>query len=133
MKKLSLLLLFFCSLTFWAQKSNSTFDEKIYSFQSVKEKPVFVGGNEKLQEILKENFIKSGITLDRKSKNKVFVLFTIEKNGSITDASVVSKIKLKEEKKIIEVFEKLLTWKSGTFHNKPVRIRHSYEITEILK
>lgn len=133
MKKLLILIFFISSINFWSQKSNSTIDEKIYSFQSAQEKPVFVGGNKKLQEILKENFKKFGITLDQKSKNKVFVLFTIEKDGFITDASVVSKIKLKEENKIIEIFEKLPSWKSGTLNNKAIRVKDSYEITEILK
>jgi protein TonB len=133
MKKLSLSLLIFCSLNFWAQESKSSSDDEIYSYKSVEEKPTFIAGNDKFQEILKEKFLKSGITLNKKSNNKVFAVFTIEKDGSLTDVSVASKIKLKKENDIIAIFETLPTWKPGLIKNKMVRVHHSYELTDILK
>jgi protein TonB len=133
MKKLSLSLLIFCSLNFWAQETKSSSDDEIYSYKSVEEKPTFIAGNEKLKEILKVNFLKSGITLDKKSNNKVFAVFTIEKDGSLTDVSVASNKKLKEEAAIIAIFKNLPKWQPGYLKDKVVRVHHSYDLTEILK
>ena len=133
MKKILIFLLYFCTVHFWAQENKSVTDDKIYSFQSLQEKPTFIGGAKKLQEILNEEFKKSGITLDKKSKNQIFTIFTIEKDGTLSDISVASKIKLKKEKEIIALFNNLPKWKPGVLHGKFIRVRHSFELTEFLK
>lgn len=72
-----------------------------------------------------KTFIRKNLEYPKKKgcEGEVFVQFTVEEDGSITNAEVLSDIGCGCGKKALKLLEKMPLWKPGTINNKPVRSR----------
>lgn len=87
--------------------------------------PEFPGGTAKLTEFIKTN-IHYPQTCDNDSiQGRVLVGFTVEKDGSITDAKVMRSVHPDLDKEALRVVNLMPKWKPGTRNGKPVRVRYA--------
>lgn len=110
----------------FAQEPAHVSDNTVYSTAGIEVKPEFPGG---LQEFY--NFIgKNYITPDVGGLNgKVYVIFVIEKDGSITDIKVIRDIGYGTGKEAIRVLELSPKWAPGEQNGRKVRCSFSLPIS----
>ena len=87
----------------------------------VEYEPVFPGGMGALHAFLKENIRYPEAARKNRIEGKVFVTFTVEKDGSITHAEIFHDIGGGCGQEAIRVVNSMPRWKPGTQRGKPVR------------
>ncbi len=90
-------------------------------FQVVEYEPEFPGGMGALHAFLKENIRYPEAARKNRIEGKVFVTFTVEKDGSITHAKILHDIGGGCGQEAIRVVNSMPRWKPGTQRGKPVR------------
>ncbi len=88
----------------------------------VEYEPEFPGGMEALYAFLKENIRYPEAARKNRIEGKVYVTFTVEKDGSITHAQILHDIGGGCGQEAIRVVNSMPRWKPGTQRGKPVRI-----------
>ncbi|RZL49216.1 MAG: TonB family protein, partial [Pedobacter sp.] len=83
MRKLMIL-----ALTGIAMLTNSVKAQKIYDFVSVENQPTYPGGIAKFYEYMKSEIKYPEVAKNKKIQGKVFVSFTVEKNGKLDDVVI---------------------------------------------
>lgn len=88
----------------------------------VEQMPLFIGGDEKMYQ-----FISSSIAYPEEAKKKgisgrVFVTFTIEKDGSLTNVQAIKGIGGGCEEEAVRVIESMPNWIPGTQRGEPIRV-----------
>lgn len=131
MRNIFLLLFFFCVLSqTHAQnspngdiKSKPTDSSDVFSF--VGEMPSFPGGDTAFA-----SFIKKNLTYPKEAKRqnitgKVFVMFIIEKDGSVTNVSIVPGKGAHPllDQAAMDVIKSSPKWSPGYTNDKPVRVK----------
>ena len=122
MKKVLLIVtLLAFSLGLKAQQTNTQkTDSTIYA--AVETEPSFPGGQERLNRFLKDNIKPTG------DKGRVFIMFIVEKDGSLSDIKVVRHLSDRADKQATDAFSKSPDWNPGTQNGKPVRVRYTIPI-----
>ena len=87
----------------------------------VEYEPEFPGGMEALHAFLKENIRYPEAARKNRIEGKVYVTFTVEKDGSITHAKIFHDIGGGCGQEAIRVVNSMPRWKPGTQRGKPVR------------
>ena len=132
MKKIVFLLsVLFLSLTAQAQSvenaDSAAVEETVY--QSVEEQPEFPGGMKALMKYLADNIKYPRISRDNKSQGRAIVRFTVNVDGTISDAEVVrSTGDIYLDKEAIRVVEAMPKWEPGKENGKPVRMKYAMPI-----
>ena len=91
-------------------------------FRVVEYEPEFPGGMGALYAFLKENIRYPEAARKNRIEGKVYVTFTVEKDGSITHAQILHDIGGGCGEEAIRVVNSMPRWKPGTQRGKPVRI-----------
>lgn len=101
------------------------YDEQIYGMAGIDTKPNFVGGENKLNEYIQQNYkIPVGC-----SNGKVFITFVVEKDGSLSDIKILMDLGHGSGDEAIRVLKNCPKWNPGLQNQKPVRVLNPLAIT----
>lgn len=94
----------------------------------VEYEPEFPGGMEALYAFLKENIRYPEAARKNRIEGKVYVTFTVEKDGSITHAKILRDIGGGCGQEAIRVVNSMPRWKPGTQRGKPERTQFNLPV-----
>lgn len=103
-------------------------DNEIYINAGVDEYPEFNGGAKAWSKYMERNLRYPSKAQEEGTQGKVFISFVVEKDGSITDVSVIKGIGFGCDEEAIKVIKKSPLWKPGKNKGVPVRVRYNMAI-----
>lgn len=106
-------------------------EEEIFTI--VEDMPEFPGGIKALYGFLKDNVEYPPAAKANGISGKVFVNFTVEKDGSITAVKVIRGVHELLDKEAIRVVKSFPKWKPGKQRGKSVRVSYNIPISFVLK
>ena len=103
-------------------------DTTIYTI--VEEMPQFPGGDAEMMKFIMKNFRYPSITLDGNYLGTIYATFVVNKDGKITDCSVLRPTNFSKfyDEEAIRVIKLMPDWKSGKNNGKSVRVRFNLPI-----
>ncbi|MGO4822545.1 MULTISPECIES: M56 family metallopeptidase [unclassified Flavobacterium] len=102
---------------------------KAYKTTEVTQKPTFPGGMEAFYKFVAENYKISKEASDVKLKGKVYVTFMVEKDGSLSELTILRDIGYGTAEEAIRVLKLSPKWIPGKLNNVPVKTLYSLPIT----
>ena len=102
-------------------------------FIVVEDDPEFPGGMDSLYAFIERNLVYPQWAKDNKIEGKVYVSFTVETDGSISNVKVLRDIGGGCGAEAIRVVMKMPKWKPGKQRGKPVRVQFNLPIEFKLK
>ena len=123
MKKIIILLILFYSITSFSQSVEKQEDNNIYNTAGLDVKPEFPGGLDKLKSLVNENYLKSEFASER--KGKVYAMFVIEKDGSLSDVKILRGVDTDKAKVLIQILKNLPKWNPGKQNKQTVRVLYA--------
>jgi protein TonB len=124
MKKYFLLLILIMSSNIYSQEIEGI--EKVFNNTEVDEKPIYKGGMEKFYKYIAKNF---KVPEEPGLKGKIIVEFIIEKDGSISNFTVIQDIGYGSAEEITRAFKKCPNWNPGRKDGQIVRTLYKLPIT----
>lgn len=124
MKKYFLLLILIITSNTYSQVIKD--DDKVFNNAEVDEKPIYKDGMEKFYKYMAKNFKapeEPGLN------GKIIVEFIIEKDGSISNFSVLQDIGFGSAEEVTRVFKNCPNWKPGKKDGYIVRTLFRFPIT----
>jgi periplasmic protein TonB len=98
-------------------------------FTSVEQIPTFPGGFDAFYKYLAQNIhYPAGAAKDH-IQGKVFVIFVVEKDGSLTDMKIIRGVSPDIDAEAIRVLKSSPKWKPGIQNGRPVRVQFSVPIS----
>lgn len=119
MKKIVVALILFYSIANFSQSIEVTEDNAIYSLKGIDVKPEFPEGLDKLNAIVNESYLKAGFEFE--IKGKVYSIFVVEKDGSLSDVNILRGLDSVKAKELIRILKSLPKWNPGKQNGKIVR------------
>lgn len=105
--------------------------DKVYDIVEVM--PQYPGGMPELMEYLAKN-IKYPVQAQKKGiEGRVTVRFIVEKDGSISNVTVVRHIHPLLDKEAVRVIKAMPKWSPGMLNGKPVRVKFNIPVAFLLK
>ena len=102
-------------------------------FIVVEDDPEFPGGKDSLYAFIERNLVYPQWAKDNKIEGKVYVSFTVETDGSISNIKVLRDIGGGCGAEAVRVLMKMPKWKPGKQRGKPVRVQFNLPIEFKLK
>ncbi|MBE8727122.1 energy transducer TonB [Flavobacterium hungaricum] len=99
-------------------------ENQIYNTAGIEVKPEFPGGQEALEQFLKDNFKNPQKDL----KGKVYIQFIIERDGTLSDLKILRDLGYGTGAEAIRVLKKSPKWIPGKLKNKTVRVLYALPI-----
>lgn len=99
-------------------------DNTVYSSAGLEVQPEFPGGIKKFYSFLEKNFVAP----DDAPNGKVYVSFTVEKDGSLTDIKVLRDVGFGSGAEALRVLKKCPRWSPAEQNGKKVRCTYSIPI-----
>jgi hypothetical protein len=103
--------------------------EKAYTTTEVTEKPKFPGGMNAFYKFVGENYKISPQASEIKLKGKVYVTFMVEKDGSLSELTILRDIGYGTGEEALRVLKLSPNWIPGKVNNIPVKTLYSLPIT----
>lgn len=100
----------------------------VLTIGGVDEYPEFTGGAKAWSKYMERNLRYPSRAQEEGAAGKVYVSFVVEKDGSITDVSVIKGIGFGCDEEAIKVIKKSPLWKPGKNKGVPVRVRYNMAI-----
>ena len=134
MKKIIALLILFYSIDSFSQSIEKHDDNLIYDMAGLNVKPEFPEGLVKLNSDINENLRKVGFGTEtekktrantrvkEKPKTKIYTMFVVEKDGSLSDIKVFGKVDSRKAEELIRILINLLKWNPGKQYGIIVRV-----------
>jgi len=97
----------------------------IHAMAGIEKKPDFPGGLAKFHEFVNRNF---NLNAGYKGKGKVFVMFVVEKDGSLSDIKVLRDVGFDTGKEAVRLLKAAPRWIPGEQNGKKVRVHYSLPI-----
>jgi protein TonB len=128
MKRLAFLLsaIFLTNIAFCQEEVKVSDDEAIFFVVEVQ--PEFPGGMDSMYAFIQKNLIYPEKAKAEGIEGRVFITFTIEKDGSVSNVKILRGIGGGCDEAVKEVIEKMPKWKPGTQRGKPVRVQFNLPI-----
>ncbi|QIL41299.1 energy transducer TonB [Pedobacter sp. HDW13] len=111
-----------------AKDGTGTESNEVVGLSGVDEYPEFTGGAKAWSKYMERNLRYPSRAQDESIGGKVFVSFVVEKDGSITDVSVIKGIGFGCDEEAMKVIKKSPLWKPGRNKGVPVRVRYNMAI-----
>jgi len=89
----------------------------------VEEPPVYPGGFEKMKEFLSQNMRYPEKAMNDNIEGTVYVSFVVEKDGSVSDATIVKGVSKECDEEALRVVELFNPWIPGKQSGKEVRVK----------
>ncbi|MFC3364221.1 energy transducer TonB [Pedobacter fastidiosus] len=102
---------------------NGTFD-----FVSVEKQPEFPGGLKAFYQYLGQNIKYPKEAAKNKIYGRVFLSFTVEKNGELTDIKVTRGVSRDIDAEAVRVISESPNWSPGIQFGVPVRVRYNINV-----
>lgn len=114
--------------TFKVMESGVTFESENKVYTSVDENPQFRGGPMALR-----NYLDTHLSYPKKAREthlqgKVFVSFVVNKDGKVSDATIVQGVHPLLDAEALRVVSAMPKWKPGKMHDEPVRVAYTLPI-----
>lgn len=103
-------------------------DNTVYSTAGVEKYPEFPGGMAAWSKFLQKNLRYPYMAQETGIQGKVYISFVVEKDGSITDVSLMKGIGGGCDEEAMRVIKKSPKWSAGEQNNAKVRVRYSMPI-----
>lgn len=126
-----MLLTFVGSISF-AQEIESEGEIEDYIFVIVEEMPEFPGGKDSLYKFLGANIVYPNKAKKDGIEGKVYVNFTIEKDGAINEVKVLRSVHPLLDEEAVRVVESFPKWKPGKQKGKTVRVSYNLPLNFVL-
>ena len=111
-----------------AESAKSKFAEDAI-FVVVEEMPKFMGGDVNLfRNWVQNNVIYPEIAIENGIQGKVYIMFVVEPDGSVSNASIVRGVDPSLDNEVTRVVESSPLWTPGKQRGKTVRVRYSITI-----
>ncbi|RZL23011.1 MAG: energy transducer TonB [Pedobacter sp.] len=102
--------------------------DQIFSQYGIEEFPEFPGGMAAWSKFIQKNLRYPYMAQETGLQGKVFVSFVIEKDGSVSDVSLVKGIGGGCDEEALRVIKKSPKWKAGKQNKTAVRVRYNMPI-----
>lgn len=128
MKRFLLLLsaIFLTNIAFCQNEVKVSDDDAIFFVVEVQ--PEFPGGMDSMYAFIQKNLIYPEKAKAEGIEGRVFITFTIEKDGSVSNVKILRGIGGGCDEAAKEVVEKMPKWKPGKQRGKPVRFQFNLPI-----
>lgn len=123
MKKIIFLLLLFYALDTFSQRIEKQEDNSIYDLSRIDVKPEFPEGLEKLNSLVNQSYLKAGFKSE--IKGKVYSIFVIEKDGSLSDVKILRVVDVLKVKELVRILKSLPKWNPGKQNGQIIRVRYA--------
>lgn len=107
-------------------------DNTVYNSGTVEQYPEFEGGMAAWGKFIQRNLRYPEMAIEKETQGKVFVSFVVERDGSITDVSILKGIGNGCDEEAMRVIKKSPRWKPGLQHNTAVRVRYTMPLSFML-
>lgn len=107
-------------------------DNGIYDPNGVDKYPEFEGGMAEWAKYIRKNLRYPEAAMEREIQGKVMVSFVVEKDGSISDVSILKGIGGGCDEEAMRVIKKSPKWKAGIQQNNKVRVRYTMPISFLI-
>ncbi len=108
------------------ETTNPSDENAIYNTAGIDVKPDFPGGIQEFYKFIGKNYKTPNV---KNLKGKVFVMFVIEKDGSLTDIKVLRDIGHGTGEEAVRVLKECPKWLPGEQNGKKVRVLYSLPIS----
>jgi len=108
-------------------------DNTVYSFVSMENPPTFLGGMDKFYQYISNTLKYPPMAAENNIQGKVFISFTVEKDGSVTDVRVDRKLGYGTDEEAVRVIKGSRRWNPGMQNGKPVRVKYNMPIAFTLQ
>ena len=98
-------------------------------FDVVEQMPQFPGGPAALMEFLSKNIKYPEEAYKNGIQGRVIVTFTVNKNGSISEAKVVKSVDPQLDEEALRVASSMPNWNPGMQNGEPVNVKYTVPIT----
>lgn len=123
MKIIIALVVLFYSVDNFSQGAEKQKDNTIYAVAGIDVKPEFPDGLEKLNALVNESYLKSGFASE--IKGKVYFIFIVEKDGSLSDVKILRGVDAAKAKELIRILKSLRKWNPGKQNGTIVRVMYA--------
>jgi protein TonB len=123
MRTLVVFLVLFSTGLGFAQTVAFKEDTNIYNLASLKVKPEFPGGVKALNALVNERYLQSSYASE--VKGRVYAVFVIEKDGSMTDIKILRGLDIEKAKTLVSILKTLPKWTPGQQGGQKVRVLYS--------
>jgi len=114
---------------FLLQPVNAQGDEKRDSvYTNVDQLPEFPGGNEALKNYVLNEIVYPPEAKKEGIQGKVFISFTVNKKGAVTDAKIVKGVHGLLDKEALRVIENMPKWTPGKHQGKVVSVSYTLPV-----
>ena len=102
--------------------------EKVYDFVSIEKVPEFQGGMKKFYEYLGKSIKYPTTAQDNNVQGKVFLCFTVEKDGELSDVQVIRGLGSGLDEEALRVIKASPRWNPGIQNGEPVRVKYNIQV-----
>ena len=100
-------------------------DNEIYNTTSIEVYPEFIGGMKEWTKFIQRNLRYPAMAMDQGKQGKVFVSFVVEKDGSVSNVTVIRGIGYGCDEEALRVISKSPKWKPGKQNGRNVRVKYT--------
>jgi protein TonB len=108
-------------------------EEEVFDLAAVQEQPEFPGGMEKMYEFMQRTQKYPDMEYEAGIQGKVYVQFTVDKDGSIEEAKVLRSVSEGLDKEAMRLVKSMPKWNPGKMGGKPVKCRFNLPVVFKLK
>jgi len=108
-------------------------EEEVFDLAAVQEQPEFPGGMEKMYEFMGKMQKYPDMEYEAGIQGKVYVQFTVAKDGSIEEAKVLRSVSDGLDKEAMRLVKSMPKWSPGKMGGKPVKCRFNLPVVFKLK
>ena len=108
-------------------------EEEAQVFFIVEEMPEFPGGEAALRRFIANSIKYPQIAQENGIQGRVYVQFVVERDGSVSNASVARGVDASLDKEALRVVNSLPKWKPGMQRGKPVKVSYTVPINFVLQ
>lgn len=102
--------------------------EEVYNYAKVEVRPSYPGGLEAFYKNIQGSIVYPKQAVESNLSGTVVVKFIIEKDGTITNAKIITSIGGGCDEEALKVIQKSPKWNPGSIKGKPVRVQHMLPI-----
>lgn len=103
-------------------------DNTVYTFQTMENPPMFPGGINEFYKYLNKAINYPPMASENNIQGTVYLSFTVEKDGSLTDIKVDRKLGYGTDEEAVRVLKASKRWNPGMQNGKPVRVKYNIPI-----
>ena len=110
-----------------SKPSTDTTDNTV--FISVEQMPEFPGGKNAMMEYIQKKLVYPSAAVQNGVQGRVVVSFIIEKDGSISNTTVLKGVDSHLDKEALRIIKSMPKWKPAMQSGKYVRYKYTFPIT----